>query len=311
MDLGEDLSQAIAMAAAYAGELSFGRRQYTRELKGVDITVVGIPFDQGTTNRPGARLGPRAIREQSSLVACYPWGLWPWDFNVFERVRVIDYSDLAFPPGYASRMMEAVDFHVSRIIEAGSAVLTLGGDHTVAYPLLRAHTQRHGRLSLIHFDAHSDTWDLGDDVNHGTPFFLAAREGLVDPARSVHVGIRTPNPETHGFTVIDADRLLDQGVEAVARTIRDVVGSNAAYLSFDVDFLDPAYAPGTGTPVVGGPTTQQARRLLRGLAGLRIVGADVVEVAPPFDPAGQTALAAATIAHDLLYLISIGRRPRQ
>jgi agmatinase len=166
-------------------------------------------------------------------------------------------------------------------------------------------------LALIHFDAHFDSWNMGDDVNNGTPFFLAAREGLVDPSRSVQVGIRTPNPEAHGFTIIDADQLLDEGVEAVVRTIRALVGEHAAYLSFDVDFLDPAYAPGTGTPVVGGPTTQQARRLLRGLAELRIVGADVVEVAPPYDPAGQTALAAATIAHDLLYLISMGRGPRR
>jgi agmatinase len=310
MDLGQDLSQAIAMAASYAGELSFGRRRYTRELEGVDIAIVGVPFDQGTSNRPGARLGPRAIREQSSLVASYPWGLWPWKFNVFERVRVIDYSDLAFPPGYPDRMREAVAFHVGHIVGAGSSVLALGGDHTITYPLLQTHAQRHGRLSLIHFDAHSDTWDAGDDLNNGTPFFLAAREGLVDPSRSVQVGIRTPNPESHGFTLIDADRLLDEGVEAVGRTIRGLIGDHAAYLSFDVDFLDPAYAPGTGTPVVGGPTTQQARRLLRGLAGLRIVGADVVEVAPPYDPAGQTALAAATIAHDLLYLIAMGRGAR-
>lgn len=307
MDLGHDLSRSIVAEAMYAGELSFARRRYTRELAGVDIAVVGIPFDLGTANRAGARLGPRAIREQSSLVGCFPWGLWPWEFNVFERHRVIDYSDVTFPPAYPDRMTEAVRHEVGRILDAGASVLALGGDHMSTHPLLGVHAARHGALSLVHFDAHSDTWAVGDDLNHGTTFYLAARDGLVDPSRSVQVGIRTPNPDTHGFTIVDADRLLEQGVDATAREIRRIVGDHPVYLSFDVDFLDPAYAPGTGTPVVGGPTTQQARRLLRALAGLRIIGADVVEVAPPYDSGQITALAAATIAHDLLHLLSLAR----
>ena len=307
MDLGHDLSQAMAYAADYAGELSFGRRRYTRDLDGVDIAVVGVPFDAGTVNRPGARLGPRAIHEQTTLVGCYPWAIYPWDFNVFERCEVIDYSDIAFVPGYPDRMVDAVREAVDLILAAGVSVLSLGGDHMVAYPLLGAHAAAHGQLALIHFDAHSDTWGMGDDLNHGTWAYLAARDGLIDPVHSVQVGIRTPNPDTHDFTIVDANTLLAAPMDATVARIRDVVGDRPAYLTFDIDFLDPAYAPGTGTPVCGGPTTHQARALLHGLAGMHVVGADVVEVAPPYDPSGVTALAGATVAFDLLSLLASAR----
>ncbi len=310
MDLGHDLSQAMAHGADYLGELSFGRRRYTRDLNGVDIAVVGIPFDAGTVNRPGARFGPRSIREQTSLVGCYPWGIYPWDFNVFDRCEVIDYSDIAFVPGYPDRMVEAVRHTVGQILDAGVSVLSLGGDHMIAYPLLQAHAAHHGPLAMIHFDAHSDTWGMGDDLNHGTWGYLAAREGFIDPARSIQVGMRSPNPETLGFTIIEANPLLATPMDATANRIREVVGAGPAYVTFDIDFLDPAFAPGTGTPVCGGPTTHQARALLHALAGVNIVGADLVEVAPPYDPAGVTALAGATLAYDLLSLIAIARNAR-
>jgi agmatinase len=309
MVLGHDLSQAMAYDAPYAGELSFARRRYTRELDGVDIAVVGVPFDLGTANRPGARFGPRAIREQSALVGMYPWGLWPWEFNVFEHHNVIDYSDIAFPPAYPDRMVATVIEQVGEILQAGVSVLALGGDHMVAYPLLKAHAEKHGPLSLIHFDAHSDSWDMGDDLNHGTTLFLAAREGIVAPERSVSVGIRTPNPDTQGYNLINIDRLFELGAAGVVQEIRKIVGDHPAYLTFDIDFLDPAYAPGTGCPVIGGPTTYQARQILKGLAGLNIVGGDQVEVSPPYDSPSQiTALAGATLAHDILYLIALGRK---
>lgn len=307
MDLGHDLSQAMANDANYAGELSFARRRYTRDLQGADIVVVGIPFDSGTCNRPGARFGPRAIREQTTVVGAYPWGIWPWTFNVFERHEVIDYSDIAVAPGYPQRLVDAVTVQVGRIIDAGCSVLALGGDHMVAHPLLAAHAARYGPLSLIHFDAHSDTWGMGDDLNHGTSFYRAAEDGTVDPSRSIQVGMRTPNPETHGYEVVDVAQLLDRDLVDTVAQIRRRVGTSPTYVSFDIDFLDPAYAPGTGTPVVGGPTTRHARQLLHGLAGLNVVGADIVEVAPPYDSAGITALAAATLAFDLLNLISLAR----
>jgi agmatinase len=311
LDLGHDLTQAIAYAADYAGELSFGRRRYTRDLHGVDIVVVGIPFDAGTVNRPGARFGPRAIREQTSLVGCYPWGIYPWDFNVFERCEVVDYSDIAAVAGYPDRMVAAVRDEVGSILETGASVLSLGGDHMVTYPLLEAHAAVHGPLSLVHFDAHSDTWGMGDDLNHGTWGYLAAQRRLVDPERSIQLGMRSPNPDTLGFTVVDANPLLAAPVEASAERIREVVGDAPVYLTLDIDFLDPAFAPGTGTPVCGGPNTQQARALLHALAGINLVGADVVEVAPPYDPAGVTALAGATLSYDLLSLLALGRERRQ
>ena len=207
-------------------------------------------------------------------------------------------------------MTTNVTSHIGRILDAGASVLALGGDHFVAYPLLLATAERFGPLSLIHFDAHSDTWDAGDELNHGTMFLRAARDGVIDPATSVQTGMRTPNV-SHGFNVIHADRLFDIGVAAAVAEIRNIVGDRPAYLTFDIDFLDPAYAPGTGTPVVGGPTTWQARQLLFGLAGMNIIGADVVEVAPAYDPTGQiTALAGATIAHDELYLLGLARDRR-
>jgi agmatinase len=307
MDLGHDLSQAIAHGTDFAGELSFGRRRYTRELEGVDIAVVGVPFDAGTMNRPGARFGPRAIREQSTLVGCYPWGVHPWTFNAFERCEVVDCSDIASVAGYPDRMVEAVRSTVGGIVAAGVSVLSLGGDHMVAYPLLEAHAAHHGPLALVHFDAHSDTWDMGDDLNHGTWGHLAVRHGLIDPAHSIQVGMRTPNPATVGTEIVEAGPLLAAPMAETVERIRARVGDRPAYLTFDVDFLDPAYAPGTGTPVVGGATTAQARELLLGLAGLRVVGGDVVEVSPPYDPSGITALAAATVAFDILHLLALAR----
>ena len=305
-----DVGDAQGYDMTWAGQLSFARLPATRDLTGVDIAIVGIPFDNATTNRPGARFGPRAIREQSTLSAEFPQGLWPWDHNVFDRHTVIDYFDIGYAPGYTDEMLANVVEHAGRILDAGASILGLGGDHLVAYPLLKATAERYGPLSLIHFDAHSDTWDAGDELNHGTMFLRAAREGIIDPATSVQTGMRTPNV-SHGFNVIYADRFFDIGIEATIAEIRETVGDRPAYLTFDIDFLDPAYAPGTGTPVIGGPTTWQARQLLLGLSGMNIVGADQVEVAPIYDPSGQiTALAGATIAHDELYLLGLGREFR-
>lgn len=303
-----DLSRLAS--APYAGPITFARWEATQELTGVDIAVVGIPFDMGTTNRPGARLGPRAIREQSLFVGQYPWGHWPWDLNLLDGYRLTDWGDLpitALWVGYPGRMVDDVRRHVGAIVAAGVSPLALGGDHMVAYPMLAAAYDTHGPLSLVHFDAHSDTWDMGDDLNHGTMFRTAAREGFVDPARSIQVGMRTPNPDTCGFTIVDADTLLDRPLADTIDEIRATVGERPVYLSFDIDFLDPSSAPGTGTPVVGGPTARQARQLLRGLAGLNVIGADLVEVAPPLDPSDITAIVGATIALDLAHLLALAR----
>jgi agmatinase len=290
----------------YSGALSFMRRRYTKELTGVDLAVVGVPYDLATTNRPGTRFGPRAIRAASvSLAWCRPYA---WDFDPFERAKVIDWGDLHFDPGVPHEAPEAIRAAFARFAGAGVGVLALGGDHFVSYPILQALHDVHGTLALIHFDAHSDTWkDEAGRIDHGTMFFHAARQGLVDPARSIQVGMRTYNESDQGFRVLDARWLHAHGVEACIEEIRARVGDGKCYVSFDVDFLDPACAPGTGTPVVGGFDTHTALRLVRGLAGLRIVGMDVVEVSPPYDHAEITAFAAASIAQELVCAWASGR----
>jgi agmatinase len=286
----------------YAGATSFMRRKYTRDLEGVDVAVTGIPLDTATTNRPGARFGPRGIRAASTIMAWEkPYGM---DFDPFDKLAVIDYGDCFFDFGRPQQVPDAIEAHATDIISKGPAMLALGGDHFIAYPLLQAHAKKHGApLSLIHFDAHSDTWaDEDDRIDHGTMFFHAARQGLVDPASSVQVGLRTTNPDTLGFSIIDAAWVHDNGIKAVIAKIRSVVGDKPAYLTFDIDCLDPSFAPGTGTPVCGGLTSHQAIEILRGLAGVDIVGMDIVEVAPAYDVGEITALAAAAVAMEMLYL---------
>lgn len=283
----------------YSGALSFLRRPYTKDLAGADVAVVGIPFDLATTNRPGARLGPRAIRAASaSLPWCPPYA---WGFDPLEKLQVVDWGDAFLDPGRPQEAPAAIRATLSAIIGAGVLPLALGGDHFISYPILQALHAVHGPLALVHFDAHSDTWrDEAGRIDHGTMFFHAAAEGIVDPSRSIQLGMRTHNAETHGYRVVDARELHAIGVDAAVAAIRERVGDHPCYVTFDVDFLDPAFAPGTGTPVVGGFSTHDALRLVRGLAGLRVVGMDVVEVSPPYDHAEITALAAASVAQELL-----------
>jgi len=286
----------------YAGATSFMRRKYTRELEGVDVVVTGIPLDTATTNRPGTRFGPRAIRAASTIMAWEkPYGM---QFDPFDKLAVVDYGDCFFDFGRPLQVPDAIEAHATEIISQGPALLALGGDHFIAYPLLKAHAKKHGApLSLIQFDAHSDTWaDEDGRIDHGTMFRYATKEGLIDPASSVQVGLRTTNPDTMGFNVVDAPWVHKHGIEAVIQKIRGVVGDKPAYLTFDIDCLDPSYAPGTGTPVCGGLTSHQAIEILRGLAGISVVGMDVVEVAPAYDVGEITALAAAALAMEMLYL---------
>lgn len=304
----------MGLEATYAGALSFFRRKYTRDLTGVDVAVLGVPLDTATSNRPGARFGPAAVRAASAQLA---WGKpWPWGFDPFERLAVIDYGDVVFDYGRPEATPAAIAGQAGAIAAAGVSVLALGGDHYVSYPLLRAQAALRGELALIHFDAHSDTWrdDPADGeaprIDHGTMFFHAAREGLVDPAHSVQIGIRTHNDETHGFTILDAAWVHANGAARSVAEIKRVVGDRPAYLTFDIDCLDPAFAPGTGTPVCGGLTTAQAQAILRGLDGIDFVAMDVVEVAPAYDVGQITALAAASLALDYLCLRAASRPAR-
>ncbi|MEE9301467.1 MAG: agmatinase [Alphaproteobacteria bacterium] len=291
---------------SYAGALSFMRRKYTHELDGVDVAVTGLPLDLATSNRPGARFGPAGIRAASVNLA-WRGACWPTGLDPFERLAVIDYGDCYFDFGRPDGIVEAIEAHAKTIIEAGASLLSLGGDHFVSYPLLRAHCAKHGPLALVHFDAHSDSWrEDGKRVDHGTMFFHAAEEGLIDPARSVQLGIRTHNDETHGFTILGADWVHENGTGAALSEIERIVGGSKAYLTFDIDCLDPSFAPGTGTPVCGGLSTAQALSLMRGLGAIDFVGMDLVEVAPIYDSGEITALAGASIA--LEYLVLLARK---
>jgi agmatinase len=286
----------------YAGVTSFMRRKYTQDLEGVDVVVTGVPLDTATTNRPGARFGPRAIRAASTIMAWErPYGM---PFDPFDRLAVVDYGDCYFDFGRPQGVPGQIRQHAYNIIDQGPALLSLGGDHFIAYPLIEAHVQKlGGPLSLLHFDAHSDTWaDPEGRIDHGTMFYHAANEGLVDPGKSVQIGLRTTNPDTMGFNVLDAPWVHDNGIAATIAEARKLVGDNPVYLTFDIDCLDPSYAPGTGTPVCGGLTTYQAMTILRGLAGINVVGMDIVEVAPAYDSGEITALAASHLAMEMLFL---------
>lgn len=286
----------------YAGITSFMRRKYTRNFDGADVVVTGVPFDTATTNRPGARFGPRSIRAASTIMAWErPYGM---AFDPFDTLAVVDCGDCNFDFGHPATVPDDIEQHAFDIIDQGPGLLTLGGDHFIAYPLLKAHARKFGKpLSMLHFDAHSDTWkDTNDRIDHGTMFYWAAKYGIVDPATSVQIGLRTSNPDTLGFNILDAPWVHENGIEKTVRKTAAALGDNPVYVTFDIDCLDPSYAPGTGTPVCGGLTTHQAMTILRGLAGINIVGMDVVEVAPQYDVAEITSLAAAHIAMEMLYL---------
>ncbi len=268
----------------------------------IDAVVMGIPYDLGTSGRAGTRSGPNAIRQASANLR-WEEQRWPWGFKLSERLKAVDYGDIQFMWGDSDNMLAEVEEHAARITGAGKTLLSFGGDHFVTLPLLRGHARTHGALSLIHFDAHTDTYDEQEKYNHGCMFFRAPKEGLIDPSRSIQIGIRTDYERVgHAFEVIDAHQANEQSVADTVSAIRKRVAGNPAYLTFDIDCLDPAYAPGTGTPVVGGMTTSKVLRILQGIADLNIVGFDVVEVSPAYDHADITALAGASLALQFLYM---------
>ena len=285
----------------YAGALSFLRRRYSKDVSNADIAVVGVPYDLATTNRPGTRFGPAGIRAASTQISnLTPW---PWGFDPTERLAVIDYGDFTFDFGHPEQIPDAITEQAEAILGDCPSILAMGGDHFITYPLLRAYAKKYGPLALVHFDAHSDTWpDEPGRISHGTMFYHAVQEGLIIPEHSVQIGIRTFNADPLGITWLDAEWVHEHGLAETAAEAKRIVGNHKAYLTFDIDCLDPSFAPGTGTPVVGGLTTQQARSIIKKLDGIDFVGMDLVEVAPPYDTADVTSLAGATLMLDYLCL---------
>ena len=302
-------ARGLSYENAFGGAMSFLRRQYTKDLSGFDLAITGVPFDQAVTNRPGTRLGPRAIREASTLQPYDP--PYGWDgFDPLSEFAIADYGDLAFDYASVKDFPAKLKAHIAGILEQGAASIALGGDHYISFPILQAYAEKFGPLSLLHFDAHSDTWadDDMDRIDHGTMFYKAVKLGIVDPKTSVQVGIRTVNEDTLGVNIIDAREVHEKGPAAAANKIREILGDRPTYVTFDIDCLDPAFAPGTGTPVWGGLSSGQAAILLRDVAGINMVGGDVVEVSPPYDSSMATAVAGAHVAMELICLWGWTRR---
>lgn len=269
-----------------------------------DVVVSGVPFDMATSGRSGARFGPQGIRSASANLI-WEGARWPWDFALDDHLKVSDVGNVNFKHGEPQTLVDNLQSHILQIMELGKKSLTFGGDHFITLPILRSVAKVHGPVCLVHFDAHTDTYSGGSKYDHGTFLHHAVEEGLVNDGHSVQIGIRTNySKESHGFEVLDAAWVGDHGPHEVLKNIKKKVGDRPVYVTFDVDGLDPAYAPGTGTPVSGGLTMDTALKVIRGLQGLNLVGMDVVEVAPAYDHADITSLAAATLALDFLYVLA-------
>lgn len=286
-----------------------------RDLPNADAAIVGAPFDTGASFRAGARFGPESIRSASHLLRPYNPSQ---DVSIFEYLSVIDYGDVTVVPGFIEESYAEIEKGLAEIHQASVVPIVLGGDHSIALPELRAAAETHGPLALVQFDSHADTWDayFGKKYNHGTVFKRAVEEGLLRPEHSIQVGMRgslydagdLEESRRLGLELLTTDDVRGIGVPATIERIRDRVGDAKLYVSFDVDFVDPAYAPGTGTPEIGGFTSREAQVFVRSLRGLDIVGCDVVEVYPQYDGPGQvTSLLAANIAYELLTLVAVRR----
>jgi agmatinase len=301
-----------AQVPRFAGPATFARLPRLDQVSSCDVAVVGVPFDSGVTYRPGARFGPAAVREASRLLRPYHPGL---DVEPFATQQVADAGDIACNPFDIEAAIASVEAGADELLGSGAKLLTIGGDHTIALPLLRSASRRHGPVALLHFDAHLDTWDtyFGARYTHGTPFRRASEEGLLDTTALSHVGIRGPlygrndldDDVRLGFGIVSSMDVMTRGVDDVVHSLRTRIGDRPLYVSIDIDVLDPAHAPGTGTPEAGGLTSRELLAILRGLAGCQIVAADVVEVSPPYDHAELTTVAASHVSYDLISLMSL------
>lgn len=296
----------------FMGIPSFMRLPVTRELEGIDVAIMGVPFDSGTSYRSGTRFGPRKIREASLMI----WGHnSTLDVTPLKKLTVVDYGDVSVIPTSIEHTMTAITKTAGEIIETGTTLITLGGDHSIALPLLRAHAKKHGPVSLVHIDAHIDTWEAEFEAvpySHGTPFRHALQEGLIREGEYMQIGIRGPvsgendyeDARQLGARIVTIHEVMEKGVGEILKEVHERM-KGPVYVTVDIDSVDPAYAPGTGTPEVGGLTSYQLLQLVRGLHGLDLVGFDLVEVSPPFDHGDITAILASNIAFEYLSLLAI------
>ena len=301
----------------FAGPSTFARLPEIRDVEKCDIAIVGIPFDAGTSFRPGARFGPQSVRQASRHLRTnyHP------NYNVepFKALQVADAGDLVCNPFKIDEAIKQIEKGAYELLNKVDGIISIGGDHTIAFPLLKAINKKFkGPVALVHFDAHLDTWDtyFGAPFTHGTPFRRAREENLFLDNASMHVGIRGPlyskddlkNDADFGFKIVHCDEFQSQGIDKIVKRIKDRVGDNPLYLSIDIDVLDPAFAPGTGTPEIAGMTSREMVNVLRGISGLNLISADVVEVSPAYDHAEVTSLAAATIIYELINLFAKRKR---
>ncbi|MEY9933100.1 agmatinase [Catenulispora sp. GP43] len=293
--------RGTAVEAVFAGATSMFRRRYAKSMEGADAVFVGAPLDSASSGRPGSRFGPRAMRAASSALS--HGAVWPWGFDPFDVLAAVDWGDIAFDLSRSEAFLEAADQAYSGFGEA--VPITLGGDHFTSYPAVRALARRHGKLGLLHFDAHSDTW-VDPVRHHGSVFFHAMRDGFVDRRRLVQVGIRTHNPVSHGSLVMTAHTVRRSDPAQLAAAIAGRIGDGPVYITFDLDCLDPSVAPGTGTPVPGGLSVGDVKDIVYELAGHRldIVGIDMVEMTPAYDVSDITALAGTSLLLDLVCLLA-------
>jgi agmatinase len=298
-----------SLTPRWAGPSTFALLPRIDEVEHADVAVIGVPWDTGVSYRPGTRFGPNHVRQSSRLLRPYNPAQ---DVSPFAELQVVDGGDIAANPFHIGEGIEQIDAGASAFLDRGTKLLTIGGDHTIALPLLRAVARKHGPVALLHFDAHLDTWDtyFHEPLTHGTPFRRAVEEGLLDTEALCHVGTRGPlygikdlkDDKRFGFGIVTSSDVYYQGIREVVAKLRDRIGNRPLYVSVDIDCMDPAYTPGTGTPEAGGLESRELLELLRGLAGLNIVGADIVEVAPAYDHAEITGIAAAHVAYDLISL---------
>ena len=299
----------------FAGAPTFARLPRLDEVDQADIAVVGVPFDAGTSYRPGARFGPAHIRESSRLLRPYNPAQ---DAAPFALAQVVDAGDIAVNPFNIDEAILQIQDGVGSLISSGLKLLTLGGDHTIALPILRALHKVHGKISVIHFDAHLDTWNtyFGANYTHGTPFRRASEEGILDRDGCLHIGIRGPlyaasdlsEDKDLGFKIVHATELDEIGVDGVIKAMLNRVAGRTVYVSIDIDVLDPAFAPGTGTPESGGFTSRELLRIIRALDQVNLIGADIVEVAPAYDHAQITGIAAAHVAYELITMMARAKK---